>query len=95
MERDPLPRWGEGRVVLLGDACHPMTPYMAQGAAMSMEDGVVLARCPERDRADVATAFRRYEATRKKRTPRIRLNSQLNPWMRQSTDPGWVCGYDA
>ena len=37
--------WSEGRVVLLGDACHPMTPYMAQGAATAMEDAAVLARC--------------------------------------------------
>src|SRR5437762_10414038 len=47
LERDPLPRWSEGRVVLLGDACHPMTPYMAQGAAAALEDAAVLARCLE------------------------------------------------
>ena len=41
----PLPTWSKGRVVLLGDACHPMTPYMASGAAMALEDAVVLARC--------------------------------------------------
>jgi 2-polyprenyl-6-methoxyphenol hydroxylase-like FAD-dependent oxidoreductase len=46
-ERAPLPAWSRGRVVLLGDACHPMTPYMAQGAATSMEDAAVLARCLE------------------------------------------------
>ncbi len=45
LERDPLPSWGNGRVVLLGDACHPMTPYMAQGAATAIEDAAVLARC--------------------------------------------------
>ena len=45
LEREPLPTWSEGRVVLLGDACHPMTPYMAQGAATSIEDAAVLARC--------------------------------------------------
>jgi salicylate hydroxylase/6-hydroxynicotinate 3-monooxygenase len=44
-ERDPLPTWSRGRVALLGDACHPMTPYMASGAAMALEDAVVLARC--------------------------------------------------
>jgi 2-polyprenyl-6-methoxyphenol hydroxylase-like FAD-dependent oxidoreductase len=38
VERDPLPRWSDGRTTLLGDACHPMTPYMAQGAAAAMED---------------------------------------------------------
>ena len=50
LERDPLPRWSDGRVVLLGDACHPMTPYMAQGAATSIEDAAVLARCLDDDR---------------------------------------------
>ena len=42
--RDPLPRWSVGRVTLLGDACHPMVPFMAQGACMAIEDAVVLAR---------------------------------------------------
>jgi 6-hydroxynicotinate 3-monooxygenase len=68
VERDPLPRWSEGRVVLLGDACHPMTPYMAQGAATAMEDAAVLSRCLDRIDADgVAEAFRRYEQTRRPR----------------------------
>ena len=42
--RDPLPRWSQGRVTLLGDACHPMMPFMAQGACMAIEDAVVLGR---------------------------------------------------
>ena len=41
------PRWAERNVTLLGDACHPMTPYMAQGAAMAIEDAAVLSRCLE------------------------------------------------
>jgi hypothetical protein len=45
VDRDPLPRWGEGNIALLGDACHPMTPYMAQGAAMAIEDAAVISRC--------------------------------------------------
>ncbi|HYZ22997.1 MAG TPA: FAD-dependent monooxygenase, partial [Rhodopila sp.] len=45
VERDPLPRWVEGNVALLGDACHPMTPYMAQGASTAIEDAAVLSRC--------------------------------------------------
>ncbi len=96
VERDPLPRWGEDRVVLLGDACHPMTPYMAQGAATSIEDAAVLSRCLDGVDADgVAEAFRRYEATRKDRTARIQLSSRENKWMRFKTDPDWVYGYDA
>ena len=45
VDRDPLPHWGDGAMVLLGDAAHPMTQYMAQGAATAMEDAVVLSRC--------------------------------------------------
>ncbi|HKV54513.1 MAG TPA: FAD-dependent monooxygenase [Candidatus Binataceae bacterium] len=96
VERDPLPRWGEGRVVLLGDACHPMTPYMAQGAATAIEDAAVLSRCLEGLDADgVEAAFRRYEMTRKERTSRIQLTSRANTWMRRRTDADWVYGYDA
>jgi 2-polyprenyl-6-methoxyphenol hydroxylase-like FAD-dependent oxidoreductase len=58
VERDPLPRWREGRVVLLGDAIHPMTPYMAQGAATAMDAAAVLSRCLDRIDADgVVDAF--------------------------------------
>jgi len=48
VERDPMPSWGKNNIVLLGDACHPMPPYMAQGAASAIEDAVVLARCLDR-----------------------------------------------
>ena len=59
VDREPLERWVDGNVTLLGDACHPMTPYMAQGAAMAIEDGVVLARCLGGvDRSGVAAALR-------------------------------------
>jgi 6-hydroxynicotinate 3-monooxygenase len=94
--RDPLPRWGEGHIVLLGDACHPMTPYMAQGASTSIEDAAVLARCLEGVDADgVAAAFRRYEATRKPRTSEIQAVSAQNTWLRGATNADWVYGYDA
>ena len=96
VERDPMTRWGEGRVVLLGDACHPMTPYMAQGAASAIEDAAVLSRCLGGVDSDgITDAFRRYEATRKPRTSRIQLSSRENTWMRTPTDPDWVYGYDA
>ena len=94
--RDPLPRWGEGRVVLLGDACHPMTPYMAQGAAMALEDAVVLARCLDGvDGGGIDAAFARYEASRKPRTSRVQQTSAANTWMHRETNPDWVYGYDA
>jgi 6-hydroxynicotinate 3-monooxygenase len=92
-ERDPLPRWTDGPIALLGDACHPMTPYMAQGAASALEDAAMLARCiGEFD--DAAEAFRRYEATRHERTARLQLTSRANTWGKHKVDPSWVYGYD-
>jgi 6-hydroxynicotinate 3-monooxygenase len=93
-ERDPLPTWSKGRVALLGDACHPMVPYMAQGAANAIEDAAVLARCLDED-TSLEEAFRRFEATRKERTSRVQLTSHKNQWMSTRTDPDWVYGYDA
>jgi len=96
LDRDPLPRWFEGRIALLGDACHPMTPYMAQGAASALEDAAVLMRCLDGVEPDGATeAFAVYEATRKPRASSIQTNSSENTWLRGATDPGWVYGYDA
>ena len=93
-ERGPLPTWSKGRVVLLGDACHPMTPYMASGAAMALEDAAVLARAiAEID--DLETAFRVYEASRKPRTSAVQAGSSANTWMRNETNPDWLYGYDA
>jgi salicylate hydroxylase/6-hydroxynicotinate 3-monooxygenase len=95
-ERDPLPRWSAGRVALLGDACHPMTPYMAQGAATSMEDAAVLARCLDGvGPGGVPEALQRYEASRKPRTSRIQLESRRNRWLRRPEPAGWVYGHDA
>ena len=97
LEREPLPRWSDGRVVLLGDACHPMTPYMAQGAATAIEDAAVLARCIDAvEGDDLEGAFRRYEANRKPRTSRIQAISSANTWMQGGDqDTGWLYGYDA
>jgi 6-hydroxynicotinate 3-monooxygenase len=96
IDRDPLPQWGEGRVTLLGDSCHPMMPYMAQGAAMAIEDAAVLSRCLNGvNRDGVADAFRHFEATRKPRTSRVQLSSRANTWLRDETDPDWVYEYDA
>jgi salicylate hydroxylase/6-hydroxynicotinate 3-monooxygenase len=97
LERDPLPGWSDGRVALLGDACHPMTPYMAQGAATAIEDAAILARClQEEEGEDIEAAFRRYEATRKPRTSRIQAISSANTWMQGGDDDtSWLYGYDA
>jgi salicylate hydroxylase len=69
-DRDPLERWGEGRVTLLGDACHPMLPFLAQGAVMAIEDAWVLARSLASQSA-APEALRTYEATRRPRTARV------------------------
>jgi salicylate hydroxylase/6-hydroxynicotinate 3-monooxygenase len=92
--RDPMPRWTEGNITLLGDACHPMTPYMAQGAASALEDAAVLERCLEAV-DDVERAFQLYEETRKPRTSAMQVTSGANTWLRNDADPGWVYGYDA
>jgi 6-hydroxynicotinate 3-monooxygenase len=93
-EADPLSVWSRGRVVLLGDACHPMTPNIGQGAAMAIEDAAVLARCIEASPKDFDYAFRLYEANRKPRTSRIQNMSHTNTWM-PDEDADWIFGYDA
>jgi len=97
LEREPLPKWSDGRVALLGDACHPMTPYMAQGAGTAIEDAAILARCFEEVQGDdVEGAFQRYEATRKPRTSRIQAISSANTWMKGGDDDtSWLYGYNA
>jgi salicylate hydroxylase len=71
MTRAAMSRWSEGRVTLLGDACHATLPMLAQGAVMAIEDGIVLARCLAKYGADHETAFARYEAARLLRTTRV------------------------
>jgi 6-hydroxynicotinate 3-monooxygenase len=96
VDRDSLEHWAYENVTLLGDACHPMTPYMAQGAAMAMEDAAVLSRCLDGvGRDGVADAFRRFEATRKPRTTRVQQTSRTNTWLKDKTDTDWVYAYDA
>ena len=69
-DRAPLEHWSVGRVTLLGDACHAMLPFMAQGAAMAIEDGATLTACLSQT-ADVGEALLRYERLRIARTARI------------------------
>jgi salicylate hydroxylase/6-hydroxynicotinate 3-monooxygenase len=96
VDRDPLARWVDGKVALLGDASHPMTPYMAQGAAMAIEDAAILARCLAGvDREGIEAALRRYEATRKERTAKMQFTSRQNVWGKGVTDVDWVYGYNA
>jgi salicylate hydroxylase len=86
-DRDPLPRWTEGRVTLLGDAAHPMLPYLAQGAAQAIEDGYVLADMLSRHRSDPQGALETYERTRLPRTARIQLHARERGRINNATSP--------
>ena len=77
-DRNPLPEWTQGRVALLGDACHPMLPYMAQGAAQAIEDGAALAACLKHQAFDIPSAFRAYVALRKPRATEVQERSRAN-----------------
>jgi salicylate hydroxylase len=78
MGREPLPQWTKGRVSLLGDACHPTLPFLAQGAMMAIEDGFVLARCLEFHQNDPGAGLLRYEELRRERTAKIVRGSAEN-----------------
>lgn len=94
--RDPLPVWSVGRVTLLGDACHPMVPFMAQGACMAIEDAAVLGRAlAGAEEGTIEKALARYEHARKDRTARVQFGSRGNEWLKQGGNADWVYGYDA
>ena len=98
IEREPLSGWTAERTILIGDAAHPMLPYMAQGAGASMEDAVVLARCLEgKDRDTVDAAFKACDLNRRARTTEIQLRARQNRWMRSATDTDTdlIYAYDA
>jgi salicylate hydroxylase len=78
-DRKPMARWSLGRVTLLGDACHAMLPFMAQGAAQAIEDGATLATCLSQIAApNVPEALRRYEALRLPRATRVQSLAAIN-----------------
>ncbi len=74
-DRDPLEEWCRGRVTLLGDACHPMLPFLAQGAVMSIEDAWVLS-CQLKTATNVPLALKAYEGARKPRTTKVQLGAR-------------------
>ncbi len=80
---------------MLGDACHPMLPFMAQGAGMALEDAIVLSRCLSTDSTSISQALLRYQRTRSERTARIQIGSRGNQWMKTQGNADWVYGYDA
>ncbi|MGH8485196.1 MAG: FAD-dependent monooxygenase, partial [Pseudomonas sp.] len=89
--------WSQGAITLLGDACHPMMPFMAQGAGQAIEDAVVLARYLERVRtsAQIADALQGYQQARLERTSQIQIGSRGNQWLKAGGNADWVYGYDA
>jgi salicylate hydroxylase len=77
-DRDPIPAWTSGRVTLLGDAAHPMLPYLGQGACQALEDGAVLANAlsDQRFASDPAAALAAYEQTRRPRASQVVLTAR-------------------
>ena len=109
-DRDPMPHWSDGRITLLGDACHPMLPFMAQGAVMSIEDGYVLSRCVAegtRRGRPLEDSFTAYETFRRERTAEVQAMSRRNKTLFHDVDNAeeeklsghrsaheWLYGYD-
>jgi salicylate hydroxylase len=100
-DRDPLDQWAHGRIALLGDAAHPMMPTLAQGAAISMEDGYAVARHLDLGRDDPAAALAEYERARKPRATKVQLQARQQFRNNQLVPPppflptDWIYGYDA
>ena len=95
-DRERCDRWSGERIVLLGDASHPVRPYMAAGGAMAIEDAAILSRCLTLfGDDDPAEAFRCYEATRIPRVAEVQRISMENSWMRGPTETDWFFCYDA
>jgi salicylate hydroxylase len=92
--RDPMTIWSRPAATLLGDACHPMMPFMAQGAGMAIEDAVVLARCVAAY-ACTEGALKAYEVSRLERTSRVQTESRSNEWLKTTSNADWLYGYDA
>lgn len=94
--REPMPAWSVGRITLLGDAAHPMVPFMAQGACMAIEDAVVFARALTGVSVQaVPEALQRYQAARQPRTADIQRASLANDWLKTQGNADWVYGYQA
>ena len=99
-DRDPLANWVVGRVGLLGDAAHPMMPTLAQGAAISIEDGYAVARHIDEGRSDPAAALAAYERERQPRASKVQLQARQQFLNNQLVPPppplpvDWIFGHD-
>ena len=92
-DRDPMPHWTVGHVTLLGDACHPMLPFLAQGACMAIEDGYVIARCLQ-SQPNIVTALSTYESLRKPRVSQVQLGARERGKRLHLADPKAVAERD-
>ncbi len=93
-DREPMSQWTVGRVTLLGDACHPMLPFLAQGACMAIEDGYVIAQCLKAQ-PDSTLALSTYEALRKPRVSRVQLGARERGKRLHMADPKSVADRNA
>jgi salicylate hydroxylase len=94
--REPMRAWISGSAILLGDAAHPMVPFMSQGGCMAIEDAVVLARALDGvDPAGIPAALARYQDARLPRASRVQQASLANNSPTQDGNADWVYGYDA
>jgi salicylate hydroxylase len=85
-DRKPLPKWSDRNVALLGDACHPMLPFLAQGAAMAIEDSYALAHCLSRN-SNTQSALQTYQDIRLPRTRKIQLDARKNASLYHMSSP--------
>ena len=86
-DRDPLPRWTDGRITLVGDSAHAMLPYLAQGACMAIEDACVLALVLSESPDAVETALKTYEALRAPRVSRVQLAARARAQVNHLASP--------
>ncbi len=86
-DREPLRQWTRGRVTLLGDAAHPMLPYLAQGACMAIEDAYALSALLDRAQGSIQSAFKDYESLRMPRTAQVQRNSSARARTNELTSP--------
>ena len=100
-DREPLPTWSAQRATLLGDAAHPMLPFLGQGAAMAIEDAFVLARAISCWPEDIVTALQTYEVTRRPRATKVQLASRRQGRIFHGDSPAsasleadWIYEYD-
>ncbi|WP_045743702.1 FAD-dependent monooxygenase [Actinoplanes rectilineatus] len=77
-DRDPVPHWSGRHVTLVGDAAHPMLPFVAQGANQAIEDAIILARCLTETDLSIPEALQRYEQLRRERVDRVHGLSRGN-----------------